>query len=114
MDTDRASIRPVYFDYDKSDIRTDQRTIVTANADLFRKWTTWQIAVEGHCDERGTSEYNLALGERRATAGKQALVAAGVDAARISTVSFGKERPADPAHVESAWAKNRRDEFKVK
>jgi peptidoglycan-associated lipoprotein len=114
MDTDRAAIRPVYFDYDKSDVRADQRPVITANADILRKWTTWQVTVEGNCDERGTSEYNLALGERRAAGGKQALIAAGVDAARINTVSYGKEHPVDPGHTEAAWGKNRRDEFKVK
>lgn len=114
MDADRARITAVYFDYDRSDIRADQRDRVTTNAEIFRRWTEWQVSVEGHCDERGTNEYNLALGERRATAAKQALVAAGIDATRINTVSFGEERPADPGQNESAWSKNRRAEFKVK
>jgi peptidoglycan-associated lipoprotein len=114
MDADRGRIATVYFDFDRSDIRADQRGVVSANADIFRKWTQWQVTVEGNCDERGTAEYNLALGERRASAGKQALVAAGVDAARISTVSYGKERPMDPGHSEASWAKNRRDDFRVK
>ena len=113
MDADRARILAVYFDYDKSVIRPDQRDKVTTNSDIFRRWTKWAITVEGHCDERGTTEYNLALGERRATAAKQALVAAGVDAARISTVSFGEERPVDPGQNESAWSRNRRAEFRV-
>jgi peptidoglycan-associated lipoprotein len=114
MDADRARLQTVYFDYDKSDIRSDQRDKVKTNADIFRNWSEWAVIVEGHCDERGTNEYNLALGERRATAGKQALVAEGVDAGRISTISYGEERPLDPGHVEAAWAKNRRDEFKPK
>jgi peptidoglycan-associated lipoprotein len=114
MEADRGRLQPVYFDYDKSDIRADQRGAVTTDADIFRKWTVWQIVVEGNCDERGTAEYNLALGERRATAGKNALVAAGVDAARVSTISYGKERPMDPGHAEASWTKNRRDDFKVK
>ncbi|HEY3296969.1 MAG TPA: peptidoglycan-associated lipoprotein Pal [bacterium] len=114
MEADRGRIQSVYFDFDKSDIRADQRTSVSTDADIFRKWTQWQVVVEGNCDERGTAEYNLALGERRATAGKNALVAAGVDAARVSTVSYGKERPTDPGHTEAAWSKNRRDDFKVK
>jgi peptidoglycan-associated lipoprotein len=114
MDTDRGRLSPVYFDYDKSEIRGDQRDKVTANAEIFRRWSEWQVAIEGHCDERGTAEYNLALGERRATAAKQAIVAAGIDATRISTVSYGEEHPADPGHTEAAWAKNRRAEYKVK
>lgn len=114
MDADRARITTVYFDYDQSVIRADQRDRVTANAEIFRRWTDWQVNVEGHCDERGTNEYNLALGERRATAAKQALVAAGIEATRITTVSYGEERPADQGHAEAAWSKNRRAEFKVK
>ncbi|RPH93587.1 peptidoglycan-associated lipoprotein Pal [candidate division KSB1 bacterium] len=114
MDADRARIIAVYFDYDRSDIRADQRDRVSTNAEIFRRWTDWQVSVEGHCDERGTNEYNLALGERRAIAAKKALVAAGIDGARISIVSFGEERPADPGHTDAAWSKNRRAEFKVK
>jgi peptidoglycan-associated lipoprotein len=114
MDADVQRVQSVYFDYDKSEIRKDQRDLITGNADIFRKWADWRISVEGHCDERGTPEYNLALGERRANAAKQALIAAGIDAARLSTVSFGKEHPADPGHNEAAWTKNRRAEFKVK
>lgn len=114
MDADRARIQTVYFDYDKSDIRADQRERVTTNAEILRRWTAWQVSVEGNCDERGTNEYNLALGERRAASGKQALVAAGVDAGRITTVSYGEERPANPGHDDAAWGQNRRDEFKVR
>ena len=114
MDADRARIQVVYFDYDQSTVRSDQREKVRTNADIFRTWTQWQVSIEGHCDERGTNEYNLALGERRATAAKQALVAEGVDAARVSTISYGEERPADPGQNESAWARNRRAEFRVK
>jgi peptidoglycan-associated lipoprotein len=114
MDADRARIVTVYFDYDKSDIRPDQRDRITTDAEIFRRWTEWPISIEGHCDERGTVEYNLALGERRALAAKQALVAAGIDGARLSTVSYGEERPADPGHDETAWAKNRRAEFRAR
>jgi peptidoglycan-associated lipoprotein len=114
MDTDRTRIVAIYFDYDKSEIRADQRDRVAADAEILRKWTEWAVSIEGYCDERGTVEYNLALGERRAVAAKQGLVAAGVDAARLSTVSFGKERPVDPGHTEAAWAKNRRAELKLK
>ncbi|MBU0510013.1 peptidoglycan-associated lipoprotein Pal [bacterium] len=114
MDADRARIQAVYFDFDKSVIRPDQRSKITTNADIFRNWTEWAVSIEGHCDERGTTEYNLALGERRATSAKQALVAAGVDAARVSTVSYGEERPVDPGHNEASWSRNRRAEFRVK
>ena len=114
MDADRARIVTVYFDYDKSEIRADQRDRITTNAEIFRRWTDWPVSIEGHCDERGTVEYNLALGERRALAAKQALVAAGIEGARLSTVSYGEERPADPGHDETAWGKNRRAEFKTR
>ena len=114
MDADRGRIQSVYFDFDKSDIRADQRTAISTDADIFRKWTQWQVSIEGNCDERGTAEYNLALGERRATAGKNALVAAGIDAGRISTVSNGKEKPMDPGHAEASWQKNRLDDFNIK
>jgi peptidoglycan-associated lipoprotein len=114
MEADRARIMTVYFDYDRSDIRPDQRDRIMTNAEIFRKWTDWQISIEGNCDERGTVEYNLALGERRASAAKQALVAAGIVGTRLSTVSYGEERPVDPGHNEAAWSKNRRDDFKVK
>jgi len=114
MDADRARIVTVYFDYDKSEVRADQRDRIATNAEIFRRWTDWPLSIEGNCDERGTVEYNLALGERRAMAAKQALVAAGIEAARVSTVSYGEERPADPGHDETAWAKNRRAEFRAR
>ena len=114
MDADKARIQTIYFDYDRADVRSDMRDEVKTNAEIFRTWPGWTITVEGHCDERGTNEYNLALGERRATSAKQALVAEGVDAARISTVSYGEERPSDPGQNETSWARNRRAEFKVR
>jgi peptidoglycan-associated lipoprotein len=104
----------VYFDYDRSDIRGDQRVRVKDNADILKTWKNWSVTVEGHCDERGTNEYNLALGERRATAAKNALVAEGIASGRLSTVSFGEERASDPGHTEAAWSRNRRAEFKVR
>jgi peptidoglycan-associated lipoprotein len=113
MDADRARIVTIYFDFDKSEIRSDQRDRMSTDADIFRRWPEWTIRAEGNCDERGTVEYNLALGERRANAAKQALLAAGIDAARITTISYGEERPVDPGHNEAAWAKNRRVDFKV-
>jgi peptidoglycan-associated lipoprotein len=114
MDADKARLQAVYFDYDKSDIRPDQRDKVKTDAEILRKWSKWNATVEGHCDERGTAEYNMALGERRAKAAERALVSEGIDATRISTISYGKERAADPGHTESAWSKNRRAEVKVK
>jgi peptidoglycan-associated lipoprotein len=113
MEADKARIQTVYFDFDRSDIRPDQRDRIKNDADIFRTWPSWAITVEGHCDERGTNEYNLALGERRAMAAKQALVAEGIDGTRITTISYGEERPVDPGHDESAWAHNRRAEFRV-
>ncbi|MCB9367288.1 MAG: peptidoglycan-associated lipoprotein Pal [Calditrichaeota bacterium] len=113
MERDLALIRPVLFDYDKSDIRAEGREIIRSNADIFRKWESWQITVEGHCDERGTNEYNLALGERRARAAQRALEAEGIAASRIRTISYGEERPADPGHSESSWSRNRRAEFRA-
>jgi peptidoglycan-associated lipoprotein len=114
MDADKARIQVVYFDYDKSDVRPDQRSKITGDAEILRKWSKWSVSVEGHCDERGTAEYNLALGERRAKAVEKALAAEGIDATRVTTISYGKERPADPGHAEDAWSKNRRAEVKIK
>ena len=114
MDADKARIQTVYFDYDKSDIRADMRDKIKGNAEVLRKWSDWSVAVEGNCDERGTPEYNLALGERRANAAMKALAAEGIDSKRLNTVSYGEERPMDPGHTEASWAHNRRAEFKVK
>jgi peptidoglycan-associated lipoprotein len=98
----------VFFDYDKSDIKAEGRQVLQRQADWLKKYPNVTVTVEGHCDERGTREYNLALGERRATAAKKMLVALGVPAARISTISYGKERPAVVGSNEAAWAQNRR------
>ena len=103
----------IHFDFDKANVKPediavlDQKVaILNANADL-------RIRVAGNCDERGSDEYNLALGNRRANAAKQYLVSHGVDAGRIETVSYGEERPLDPGHNEEAWAKNRNDQFEI-
>ena len=98
----------VFFDTDMSVIREDGRQTLNRQAEWLKKYTQYQITVEGHCDERGTREYNFALGERRANAAKQYLVAQGIPAARIKTVSFGKENPDPPGSDEAAWARNRR------
>jgi peptidoglycan-associated lipoprotein len=84
-----------------------------ANADLLRKYPGWSVTVEGHCDERGSAEYNLALGERRAVAAQTYLVSLGIGADRIRVVSYGKEFPFDTGHTEEAWAKNRRGHFVI-
>ena len=98
----------VFFDFDKSDIKPEGRQILQRQADWLKKYPNVTVTVEGHCDDRGTREYNLALGERRASAAKKMLVALGVPAARISTISYGKERPAVVGDNEAAWAQNRR------
>ncbi len=108
------NIQNIYFDYDKSGIRPDAREILKANADIFMKNSSAKIIVEGHCDERGTAEYNMALGERRAQEAKQYLVNLGIDASRIETISYGKERPLDNRSIEEAWAQNRRAQFLLK
>lgn len=102
----------IYFAFDSSSLTPEARQILTRKVDVLRKYPQVKLVIEGHCDERGTAEYNLALGERRAQAAAQYLVNLGVEAGRISTVSYGKERPLDPGHGESAWSKNRRDEFR--
>ena len=104
----------VRFDYDKADIRESERAALSKNADLLKKYDfIAQVTLEGHCDERGTVEYNLALGEQRAKVAADYLGTLGVSAQRLSTVSYGKERPIESGHDEAAWAKNRRAHFKV-
>jgi peptidoglycan-associated lipoprotein len=103
---------PVYFDFDSAKVRPSEMSKLETVAAAARG-NSKQIVIEGYCDERGTAEYNRALGERRAQAAREELVRMGIDASRISTISYGNERPADPAHDESAWAKNRRDEFVI-
>ena len=98
----------VFFDTDQSTIREDGRQTLTRQAEWLKKYTNYKITVEGHCDERGTREYNFALGERRANAARQYLIAQGIPAARITTVSFGKENPDPPGSDEGSWARNRR------
>lgn len=98
----------VFFDFDKSDIKPEGRTTLERQAAWLKKYPNVTVTVEGHCDDRGTREYNLALGERRATAVKKMLVALGVPANRVSTISYGKERPAVVGDNEAAWAQNRR------
>ena len=106
-----SPLKPVFFAYD-SDVLDDlARKTMADNAEVMKKYGTWVITIEGHCDERGTAEYNLALGDRRAIAAKNYMVTLGVAADRLRTVSYGNEFPFDPAHEESAWSQNRRAHF---
>jgi len=103
----------IYFDFDKSDLKPEAQAVLKKKADWLREHPAYSLRIEGNCDERGTNEYNLALGERRANSAKKFLVALGIAEDRIATISYGEERPVDPRHNEEAWAKNRRDEFKL-
>jgi peptidoglycan-associated lipoprotein len=104
----------VLFDFDKADLKEEGKKSCQAVAEYLKKNPKAKVLIEGHCDERGSAEYNLALGERRAVAVKNYLVSLGAPKGAISTVSFGKERPVDPGHTEEAWAKNRRAHFLLK
>ena len=102
------NVKDVYFDYDKADIRGDQQASIQADAQFFSQHPNMSFTVEGHCDERGSTEYNLALGDQRASAVKSALTAAGVNASRIKTISYGKEKPFCTESNEACWQQNRR------
>lgn len=106
-------LKPIFFDFDKYDIRPGDAEILKANSAILKKFPSVKIQIEGHCDERGTNEYNLALGERRANSTKKYLISLGIAGDRISTISYGEERPLDPGHNEEAWAKNRRAHFLI-
>ena len=108
-----SPFRPAFFALDSSELDDAGRAIVSANADIMRKYPTWVVTVEGHCDERGTAEYNLALGERRAVAVKAYLVSLGVSPDRLRSVSYGKEFPFDAGHTETSWSSNRRAHFVI-
>jgi peptidoglycan-associated lipoprotein len=101
-------LKDIRFDYDKYDIRPGDAEVLKENAAVLKKYPTVKIQVEGHCDERGTNEYNLALGERRANSTKKYLTSLGISLDRMSTISYGEERPLDSSSQEEAWAKNRR------
>jgi peptidoglycan-associated lipoprotein len=103
----------IFFDFDKSDLKPAARAVLEKKAGWLRANSQYKLKIEGHCDERGTVEYNLALGERRAKSAMKYLSALGISADRMTTVSYGEERPADQGKNETAWAKNRRDEFKL-
>src|SRR6202790_4227248 len=104
-------VKDAYFDYDKADIRSDARDALSTTAQFLRSYPQVKVVLEGHCDERGSTEYNLALGDRRAAAAKQFLVSLGISADRIETVSYGKEKPFCTASTEECYAQNRRGHF---
>ena len=108
-----SPLKPLFYALDQAEVDAAGQQVLQANADVLKKYSSWQLTVEGHCDERGTAEYNLALGERRAVAARNYLVSLGIAADRIKTVSYGKEFPFDAAHTDEAWAKNRRAHFVV-
>jgi peptidoglycan-associated lipoprotein len=118
VEEDLSKTKPVvlemiHFDFDKSDLTPEARLILAENARKLEENPNLNIRIEGHCDERGTVEYNLALGERRAIAARNYLINYGIAPSRITVISYGKERPLDPRHNEEAWAKNRRAEFVI-
>jgi peptidoglycan-associated lipoprotein len=104
-------IGDVYFDFDKYDLKPEARERLSKNADFLKQNLGFVVTIEGHCDERGTNDYNIALGDRRANAAKEYLVTLGIASARLKTVSFGEERPVCTEHNESCWWRNRRGEF---
>jgi len=104
-------LNDIHFGFDRYDLTPKAREILSQNAELLHKHSQVEIQIEGHCDERGTTEYNLALGERRSNSTKQYLMSLGISPDRIATISYGEEMPADPRHNEEAWAKNRRAHF---
>ena len=102
---------PVYFDFDKSNIRDDQKDRIKGNGEILLKNTALFVRIEGNCDERGTNEYNMALGERRAMTAKKFLMNMGIAENRLTTISYGEEKPLNRGHDELAWSQNRRDDF---
>lgn len=108
-----SPFQPLFFGYDLSEVSAEGQQVLQANAEIMKKYPTWVITIEGHADERGTAEYNLALGERRALAARDYLISLGITANRLRTVSYGKEFPFDPAHTEEAYKTNRRAHFVV-
>ncbi|RPI77369.1 MAG: peptidoglycan-associated lipoprotein Pal [Desulfobacteraceae bacterium] len=108
---DVFDLSTIYFDYDQSDLKAETLKNLEKKAEWLKKNPSAVVGIEGHCDERGTNEYNLALGDSRANAAKSYLRSLGIPAEKIHTISYGEERPADAGHSEAAWAKNRRAEF---
>jgi peptidoglycan-associated lipoprotein len=112
--TEVPQLKVIRFNYDSSDLSDDARATLKTNAEFMKSNPDLMVLVEGHCDERGTTEYNLALGQRRASSVRDYYGKLGVPLGRIGTISYGEEMPVDPAHDENAWAKNRRAETKVR
>ena len=113
-DLNRESpLQPLFFDLDSSDFNASGQVVLQANAAVMKKYPAWQVTIEGHCDERGTAEYNLALGERRALAARTYMVSLGIPADKVKVVSYGKEFPFDAGHDNAAWDKNRRAHFVI-
>jgi len=108
-----SPLKAVFYELDSSELSAEGQRTLDQNAALLKRYPTWTVTVEGHCDERGTAEYNLALGERRAITARAYLVSLGIPADRLRTVSYGKEFPFDPGHDEAAFAKNRRAHFVI-
>jgi peptidoglycan-associated lipoprotein len=108
-----SPFQPMFFAYDSAEVDAAGQQTLNANAEILKKYPEWVITIEGHADERGTAEYNLALGERRAMAARTYLLSLGIPADRLKIVSYGKEFPFDPSHTEAAWSKNRRAHFVV-
>lgn len=108
-----TELKSIFFDFDQAVIREDQKEVMLQNAQWLKAHPQVRVRIEGNCDERGTAEYNLALGQRRAEAVKEFLEGLGIDAKRMQTISYGFERPLDPGHNEEAWAKNRRVDFTI-
>jgi peptidoglycan-associated lipoprotein len=106
-----SPFQPVFFAYDSTEIDAAGQQVLNANAGIMKKYPEWVITIEGHADERGTAEYNLALGTRRAAAARDYLISLGIPGDRLRTISYGKEFPFDPSHSESAWSTNRRAHF---
>ncbi|MGE0043014.1 MAG: peptidoglycan-associated lipoprotein Pal [Vicinamibacterales bacterium] len=108
-----SPLAPVFYDLDSSEVSAEGQAVLQESAEVLRRYPTWQVTIEGHCDERGTAEYNLALGERRAVSARDYLVSLGIAADRLRVVSYGKEFPFDPGHDDAAWAQNRRAHFVI-
>lgn len=113
LDGTLYGLEDIRFEFDKSTLSPQAQEILKRNADWLRKSSSAMVEVEGHCDERGTIEYNLALGDRRARSAKDFLANLGISSTRMRTISYGKEMPLDPGHNEAAWAKNRRGHFTI-
>jgi peptidoglycan-associated lipoprotein len=113
MTEDRAALAAytIHFAFDSAAIKSSEQSNLEASAAALKADANTKLLIEGNCDDRGTEEYNRSLGERRALAAREALAKDGIDPSRVRTLSFGKDKPADPGHDEAAWAKNRRDDF---